>query len=111
MKDLYLLRMFWNDNDGFEDEKEIERHRGDDRVVDVVEGVQRDAVLGKQGEKGVGRVVEDGGGDEATCGEDECRRLQKVRFEGINWVMLAVVPRRGRVMLAVGLVLYLDGLD
>lgn len=40
-------------------------------AVDVGEGVEGDAVLGEEGEVGVGGVVEEGGGEEAAGGGDE----------------------------------------
>lgn len=39
-------------------------------LVGVGEGVERDAVLGEEGEVGVGGVVEEGGGEEAAGGGD-----------------------------------------
>lgn len=42
-----------------------------ERIIDVPEGVERDAVLGQNSEEEIGRVVDDGRGKEAARGGDE----------------------------------------
>lgn len=49
----------------------IEGRGRDNGAVDVVKGVEGDAVLGEDGEEGVGRVIDESSGEEAARGGDE----------------------------------------
>lgn len=48
----------------------IELFGGEEGAVDVIERMERDAVLGEDSEVRIGRIVEDGGGEEAAGGGD-----------------------------------------
>lgn len=62
---------------------QIEGGGGDERAVHVPERVQRDAVLRQHGEERVGRIVDDGGGEQSARGGDE-RGGAAVGFFGRN---------------------------
>ena len=84
-------------DEGFVFEAEAEAGRGfgvfgiegwgeEEGVVGVFEGVERDAVLGEEGEVGVGRVVEESGGEEAASGGDKGRGGAEGGFGGDEFV-------------------------
>lgn len=50
---------------------EIKGFGSEEGAVDVIEGTERDAVLGEDGEVSIGGIVEDGSGEEASGGGDQ----------------------------------------
>lgn len=46
---------------------------GEEGAVDISEGMERHAVLGEDGKEGIGRIVENGGGEHSARGGDEGR--------------------------------------